>query len=70
MACHREARLRAVAIQPLDWLGALSLSKRLDCFRLRPGYGGHSRRLAPRNDSGICNVGKLAAGQISRKPLA
>ena len=21
-----------MAIQPLDWLGALSLSKRLDCF--------------------------------------
>jgi hypothetical protein len=23
---------RSVAIQPLDWLGALSLSKRLDCL--------------------------------------
>ena len=35
---------RAVASQPLDWLGALSVSKRLDCFVI-PQSG------TPRNDS-------------------
>jgi outer membrane protein insertion porin family len=46
---------RAVAIQPLDRLGALSLSKRLDCFlRRSSSYGGHvvvPPGGPPRNDS-------------------